>query len=103
MKKTDSVLDLIKLVRKAGGICSAQLPTEMVIGNIIRRVLFIIRDEYAYYRQEKTVKWKRTQHQQNQTTTSLSSTTTTTTTTTATPTAMKAFDNISSSSSSNGS
>jgi len=59
MKKGDSVLDLIKLIRKAGRICSRQLPTEMVIGNIIRRVLFIIRDDYARHNREKRLKSKR--------------------------------------------
>lgn len=48
-KKNDTVQDLINVIRKVGIMCTRALPTEMVIGNIVRRVLYIIRDEYKRY------------------------------------------------------
>ena len=35
------------MIRRVGSISRDELPSELVIGNIVRRVLFVIRDEYA--------------------------------------------------------
>lgn len=48
-KKTDTVQQVMDALRKFGAACSRALPTDMVIGNIVRRVLFIIRDEYKRF------------------------------------------------------
>jgi translation initiation factor eIF-2B subunit beta len=57
MKKTDQVQSIIDKIRKFGQIMKRALPTMHVIGNIVRRVLFIIRDEYVnLIRQEQKTK-----------------------------------------------
>jgi hypothetical protein len=37
------------MIRKVGILSRSELPSELVIGNIVRRVLFVIRDEHARY------------------------------------------------------
>ena len=49
---------LINRIRWIGYLCSEQLPTELVIGNTVRRVLFFIRDEYKRYQKSKKTKEK---------------------------------------------
>lgn len=39
--------EVLEFIRKFGQVCTNQLPTEMVVGNITRRVLFFVRDEYV--------------------------------------------------------
>lgn len=39
--------EIISNIRSFGLRCTKQIPTEMVVVNIIRRVLYLIRDEYA--------------------------------------------------------
>lgn len=46
-KSSKTTFEVLEFIRKFGQVCTKQLPTEMVIGNMTRRVLFFIRDEYA--------------------------------------------------------
>ncbi len=61
MKKGDTVEALLDACRQFGSIVKRALPTMHVIGNLVRRVLFIIRDEFLrsrdrYVLQQQTEK-----------------------------------------------
>eukprot|EP01080_Neovahlkampfia_damariscottae_P009332 gene9332-1419_t len=55
MKKDNKTSDVIRLIRRVGSLSKDELPSELVIGNIVRRVLFVIRDEYARIAKKKAL------------------------------------------------
>jgi translation initiation factor eIF-2B subunit beta len=62
-KRKVSTHDIIKLLTKFAIKCQESLPSFVVIGNMVRRVLFIIRDQYA--RNKKSNKYIEDDYQPN--------------------------------------